>query len=277
MKHRPSVLSGITFLAGLFLSTLAFQNCNKVQFAQEANLASILGDGDGGGLVCVPKDDSLTAGPIKVLFIMDVSGSDQQGDNGGGGTDIGKVWRSKVINDFLAKYGANSKISYGLASFSDTAKAHINDSGKPGFTNNISTVQAAVADFEARNDSGGTQYHTAFDLAKEAIANDQALHPDATAVYAVGFLSDGFAKDYNISTQNGLDKLNSDVKAVLNVNPSKVSMSSVFYYSGNTPDPDGQAMMKEVATAGKGLAAIANANQSFSIENTLIVPGVVCQ
>jgi hypothetical protein len=99
----------------------------------------------------------------------------------------------------------------------------------------------------------------------------------ALAVYAIGFLSDGLASDLTISSQDGLDELHNVVKSVLAVNPGKVTMSSVFYYSGAAPEARGQNMMKEVALAGKGIAAIANANQSFSIENSLIVPGVVCQ
>jgi hypothetical protein len=276
--NTRSLLSNGLVLFGLTLCSLVFQNCSKVQFQTQADFASVLGNPvvPGGDPTCVPKDPTQITVPIKVLFIMDTSGSNKS--NGlAGGTDVDKVWRLKVINDFLAKYGANPKVSYGLASFASTAQAHINDGGRAGFTNDSAALTAGIADFQARGDAGSTNYKTAFDLAKAIIANDQAAHPDPTAAYAIGFLSDGLASDFDIGTQNGLDELHNAVKSVLDVNPGKVTMSSVFYYAGAAPEAKGENMMKEVALAGKGIAAIANANQNFSIENSLIVPGVVCQ
>ncbi|RYZ71766.1 MAG: hypothetical protein EOP09_04140, partial [Proteobacteria bacterium] len=100
---------------------LLFQNCSQVAFTpSEASLDPQNGvkSTDTGGTDPSCRTDYVNVNKdIKVLFVVDTSGSNVNRNEGGKtvlGTDLDKKWRLASINKFIQTYQDRSNFHYGL-------------------------------------------------------------------------------------------------------------------------------------------------------------------
>jgi Mg-chelatase subunit ChlD len=277
---RPNVFSGIvarvlSLAIGLF-AFISFQNCSKANFsASTAAAAAGVGplaigtnDDNGSGIVtqtgganCHQELRSVTV-PVKLVFVVDVSGSNVKNGKDPG-TDPDKAVRGGSIERFFNSYRAKSNFFWNFITFADSsADAMIENA-------NASSMQTTIDSFMAMDDSGSTPYAAALDKAKLVITDDSARA--ANTKYIVVFLSDGFPNPA-ISDSD----INSKIQSVLNVVPGSISLNTIYY---GQEDADASARLKMMAKTGGGNFLDVNMNPTgnvFSISDLVIIPGIVC-
>lgn len=282
-------------VAILFALSLINQACSPVGVAVTAADSS-----SGANYTALAAGPVCTIGvatlnkPTKVLFIMDVTGSSANTTSKSGvvtsyGSDDGKVWRTKVVTDFISKYSSNQNISYGLISFADNGtKSYINNGNVPGFTNDPNVVLTnALPAFQQTQDGGTTLYQVPFTAAQKMIKADSANDPQGLNNYVVVFLSDGGAKDtnfvtvsnnqYSFSAQNAAN-LAASVTTLLNSASNRVILNSVLYFNPQAGPVDSiaETLMGAVGTDGQGAALLVNSNQIVQINTAYGVPVQNC-
>jgi len=287
MKFNYTKLAlGVIF----FSLVLGFQNCSNTKFTTDLasnSLNAATGGNDpaiGGSNVSNGGDDPTcrpttvsTSSIVKVLFVVDASGSN---DTGSDATDPQKKWRLSTLNNFISTYSKNKNFYFGLISFQDTSgKVHIQMNNQAVFTNDMNLVNAGVASFTKNNDGGNTPYRAALAMTKDVISADLAANPNQNAAYVTVMISDGQATDYDSPAD-----VIPDAKAIRNLAPGQISLNSIFYYpavSGVTPSAeeleDATAYLRNIATVGGGQLLTAESNSILNIDNVIQVPGMSCQ
>lgn len=262
----------ISLSLGLLFTLVSFQNCAKakVDFGSEvSSVNAVTGDWSNS---CNNGELSTTLVPIKVLLVVDASGSNATGANP---TDLDKVMRAGSIEQFFTDYGAKANFNWVLNSFKkSTSTAHISGGFGPG-----SVMPSAINAFKAVVDEGSTPYKAAINLAKSQIIDDASA--TAETKYIVVFLSDGMPMDYemnsnNVITANGLDALKSDVSELVNLKPGRISFNTVYYGASNATASN---VMLSMAVTGGGQFLDVNLNpgaKSFLINSVVTVPGTNC-
>jgi|GEM_PF-3115286 len=258
----------------LFLPFVSlFQNCSKVSFNSTEASDSV--DGSGGPTCTV--DMVTTNKTVKILFLMDASGSNQSNNNATG-TDVNKVWRLKTINAFLSAYQGKSNFEFGFAYFKDgMADSLIKEGTKPVFSRDSTTISNAINDFKAVVDKGSTPYDKGLAVVKSMISNDQVKNASSkNIIYVVVMVSDGVPKDSPYMNANGMDLLASDVQSIMNVASGQISMNTVYLYNAQVPSASEKIYLQKISSVGKGTFVEASSQSSGHIEDTVSVPREVC-
>lgn len=225
--------------------------------------------------------------PTKVIFLVDVSGSNLTGPRGDSdqGTDPEKKFRFGVINEFFQKHGGKPSISWSFITFSGTkAKALIksNDDQQPQFGNQ-DIMRTTLLKFNDVKDDGATPYKAALRMAGRLIRDDlQSLNAtDALMTqYRIAILTDGYPTDYcsggasaNCPGKIEDHRLMKDVQSLVNLSPDAIQLSSVYY---GLPDAEAAARLKGMAKAGNGQSVDTNVNQKIQLDDVIQVPTEVC-
>jgi len=277
--HLRTKMLQLAVMGSVLLGLGLFQNCSGVGFSAGQDNSSNNGLGNGGNATgnltqnsCNNNQLQQSTTPIKIILVVDVSGSNQ-GDASSPGTDPGKVARAGSIQAFFNDYGAKANFNWAFITFQNaSASAILNNAGnnqQPEFTSNPQLMQAAITYFENNvPDNGQTPYKAAIQMATGLIQNDGA--DTAQTKYIVVFLSDGMPTDYQSDSQ-----IYSDVTALVNLKPGRISFNTVFY---GQPDPSASSRLNMMANAGSGqfLDTNATGNKDFLINNVVTVPGSQC-
>jgi len=256
-----------------------FQNCSKANFGA-SSAASASSGGDANGLVHVPGSchaQLLQATvPIKVLFVVDMSGSNF-GEYFRAGTDPDRRVRGGSIQKFFDDYKAKSNFNWGFIGFRGSqALALINngDTGSGRFSASVSDMSAALSTFNGMFDSGLTPYKAALSMATQIIQADTLASSDTK--YVVVFLSDGMPTDYPPGSA-GDAEMTKDVSALTSILPGRVSFNTVYY---GEVDASASGRLRDMSLAGGGEFLDTNNNptgKSFYIADYINIPGVSCQ
>lgn len=237
---------------------LGFQNCAKANFkTSDASLA----------YESCTKQLQSTSYPIKVLFVVDTSGSNA----GMGGSDPTKAVRGGSINEFFTTYHARTNFSWAFTYFSGSMSTSlIGSAGNPSFTSNASAMQNAIGSFYGITDYGLTPYKAALQLARQALVNEAAASP-ANTKFVVVFLSDG-VPDPVVDDAT----LRAEVQSIAAVRPGAVSFNTIYY---GDADAVANARLKMMATVGAGQFLDTNARpngKQFVISDVINVAGLNC-
>lgn len=261
---KLNLLKKYSLIGSVFGILIGFQNCapSKYSFAESASTAAI-------GKTCVPSTTNISNQKVKVLFVLDNSGSNVN-NNGRPGTDPEKVWRSGVLNKMIDKYSARSNFNYGLISFKNDSATSIVDA-RSGFSGDLSVVRQAVANFENIEDKGSTPYKKALSLAYQMISDDIKSNPNDKSAYSVIFTSDGQPSDYKDPIE-----VITDATAIMALAPGQIVINSVFYYIDASQKVD-LRYLENIATTGNGAMITANSEESIDINDIIQVPSTVCQ
>jgi hypothetical protein len=229
------------------------------------------GPGDeGDGTIKQPCTGSLqqTTIPIKLLFVMDTSGSNASNASiGYTGTDNNKVVRGQSLQTFFNTYKNKTNFSWAINVFAGNSSSTLigSASNQPAFTTNPAVMQSAINNFMGITDGGETPYMAALNLAKTALNNDNVR--TAQTKWAVVFISDGRPNpDVDQNT------LNAKVAEIIGVIPGQATFNTVYY---GTPDATAVSRLQGMATAGGGkFLNTNNSGATFPIEDVITVPGV---
>lgn len=257
-SHRIAWLCALTLL-------LAFQNCSKNNFSAGTGSDSTAG----GAQQCQTVLQNLTV-PVKVLFVVDTSGSNAA-SAGYPGSDANKLMRGGSIQQFFTTYGQKTNFNWGFIVFQGaTASALIGYSSlQPAFTALPNVMQTAINNFYGIADYDKTPYESALQLTYTTIANDTGRASNTK--YIVVFLSDGIP-DPAVADLT----LSSEIQSILNLSPGQISFNTIYY---GLADVDASNRLRMMASAGQGQFLDTNANptgKSFAIQDVINVPGVVC-
>ncbi len=263
----------LAVIFGSFL--LMFQNCSQVSFTPDSanalNSVEGLSNNGGGADPNCRIDYTNAAADVKVLFLVDASGSNDI-------TDRGQVWRLATLNSFVDAYKNKNNFFYGLLTFQGTtAKPQIATGGVGVFTNNLSTVAQGIASFDANIDGGSTPYDAALNLAKSIIMEDLAIPASKPTAYAVVMISDGVPTNDRYKGVNGINNLKTDVKALADIAPGKITVNSVYLYNAAKPSNSEEEYLRAMASVGGGTFIFADSKQAISIADSIKVPKEICQ
>ena len=230
----------------------------------------------------------------KILFLVDTSGSNvlytrlngtQQCFNTDPDfascvlpTDPNKAFRGGVIQNFLTDHANKTNFHWGFITFADdSAHAMINSNGndqRPYFSASAGTMQSTINQFYNVEDDYATPYQAALELAKRAIQNDRDLNSTEQPQYVIVLLTDGYPTDYNaLNGQLDTGAIQSDINALKNIAPGRVTLSSIYYGHNN---PNAINLLSWMSQSGDGQFANVNSgNTSFKIDD--VIPGTpVC-
>jgi uncharacterized protein YegL len=270
-----------SLLASLsLLGLLAFQNCSKVTFTGEpAAAASNVANGiTGDNTNPTPGADPTcrvemvnTTKPVKVLFLIDTSGSNQN-------TDAGKVWRLETINSFINVYGSKTNFEFGFATFQGTSAISLITKENHGvFSNNMTDINQAIMDFKNTQDYGATPYDAAIAVVKNMIIYDQSVKASKDVAYVVVMISDGMPTNTTyVDPATGMDALTKDVNSLLTAAPGQIGLNTVFLYNQSAPDTFQKSYLQKIADLGTGVFIEATSKQTLQISDTVQVPGKTC-
>lgn len=244
------------------------EGCSKAKFSESSSSTANSPTADGHS--CATALQQLTV-PIKVLFVVDTSGSNAD-DQFYYGTDNNKSLRGGSIQQFFNAYGSHTNYSWGFITFAgSTARSLIG--GNPDwavFTNSGPVMQASINAFYNVLDDDLTPYQAALGMSAQAINADTAAA--ANTKYIVVFMSDGMP-DPDVSDTI----LKASVQAINNLHPGRVSFNTIYY---GVDDPEASARLSMMAATGGGRfldVSQTGHGSSFDISDLVTVPGVVCK
>lgn len=258
----------------LSLSLIAIVNCSNQKLSAGGGGSNGGGNGDDatGNLnqPCVDDLQKITV-PVKFLFIVDVSGSNQSNSTGYVGTDTGKVKRAGALQNLYNQYSAKTNFHYGFTYFSgSTSSALIGyDLNTPAFANSSAVYQQAINTFKTIPDSGETPYVAALDLAAKAI--DLDTNRTAQTKWVVVFISDGMPNPHVDDAT-----LAAKVQTIVGKIPGQVTFNAIYY--GNQDPQAGPRLTKMTqAGGGKFLDANTSTGYNFQITDVVTIPGTGCK
>lgn len=313
-------ISTISFTALLIASLVA---CNKKMTFSPADAIDGFNTGEndgaggnnsdpGNGSPADPPSCTVTYNnvitPVKVLFLVDKTGSNKDNSNTAAqndGTDPTKSWRLNAINDL------RDNLSLSIFSFNITLfrgnHTNINDGYRyggaggeltksliNGFSNDPTTINSAISAFESDPDQGKTPYEAALAKAKATISAD--ILTDNISKYSVILVTDGHP-DPNLVTKtdcgsrvcdpnNGadadvpksIDVARGFVDDLVNVSPGRINLNTVYYYSTGQHFSSAVDILSNMADAGKGafIEISSNSGQTIEFHNVVRVPANVC-
>ncbi len=250
LKRTGAILTGLSLV-------FFFQNCADQKFTDAPGAVIKT---DTGGPNCSEQLESITT-PVEMVFVVDMSGSNFE-NNGGPGTDPNKTIRAGSITSFFNHYKTKNNFSWSLVTFKGSAASTLASS------DNAASMDTAIVQLMSMSDSGGTPYGAALDNAHQAVQNS----PNAQyKKYVVVFWSDGLPNPA-ISDIN----LKAKVSNIMNVHPGQVSVNTVYY---GPIDSTASGRLKMMSVEGQGNFLDTNLNGTgtvFSINDLVVVPGVVC-
>lgn len=257
------------------LTVLFFQNCSKASFSQADGASTNAPQGGHSANSC---HDELIASkvPIKTMFVVDMSGSNyENADTGEAGSDRTRFMRGGAIRQYFKDYKAKPNFSWGFIGFQGTTAMAFINSGtitSAKFASAASSMDTALGMFDSLIDDDKTPYRAAIQMAKNAINLDAS---SSDTKYIVVFLSDGLPTDY-ANSSSGDSQLASDVQALVNIRPGKISFNTVYY---GEVDADASGRLQMMSSAGGGQFLDTNNNptgKSFYVSDSITLPGVTC-
>ncbi|MGE0634106.1 MAG: hypothetical protein AB7O96_16950 [Pseudobdellovibrionaceae bacterium] len=223
--------------------------------------------------------------PVKVLFVVDKSGSNETGNGPSGiGSDPNKTFRYNAMNDFYQQHRSKPNLSWGFISFNDkSAKAFINKDGNLGyaqFSNSSQDMENALGNFNATKDAGGTPYKAALEMVENVIEGDIALS-SVESDYLVAFVTDGVPSDYCVDTNETIcpdnideERINQDLTRVLALAPSRIQFGTVYY---GPQDVSAENRLARMASMGGGQFVNTNiAGSTMALNDVITVPKPNC-
>lgn len=259
------------------LGTVAlFQNCAKTEFSSDLGPTAIQSVTAAG--TCTDGKDITK--PTKIFLVVDASSSNiSDPATNRVGTDDNKVWRAKVINRVVAKYGNNPHVSFGLVSFQGltagkeiTAHIRAPGSNQPIFSNDMAVVQAGIDDFMKVVEGPYTPYPAAVAAAHDAIKADMDANPGENATYSIVMLTDGIPSQGRYDTSNpsrypnALSDAAADTQAIMALSPNMIRFNGAYYYNdSNVPTAGSDTVLKKIVETGKGLFLTANTQPEYDL------------
>lgn len=267
MKNRRLALLVLIFTT----LVIGFNNCGKAKFTQVTNKTEGSSQNPNGGPQPSPTDTTCkeTLGDntenLKFIFMLDNSDSTHS-------TDPGKVFRSKVIMDFLTTYKAKTNFQYFLGYFNhdyeiyDKISGSFTESPTSMFENNLE-MGDAVTKFISEPSPNGTKFRKAFDGIKLGLNT-----PDAsTSKYIVVFMSDGMPTDLDDSIS---DRIQDAVDLVSGIKTERLTLSTIYFGSGAVGAH--LDLLKAMAATGGGKFINTNETTEFKLDNVVTIPGTTC-
>lgn len=279
-KRSTVIRGGLVLVVGVTLSL--FQNCSSKNFsaADSSQTQQGIPGTPGYGEIptftipksCVSVLQSITV-PVKLLFVVDVSGSNVQGQGGDPASDPNKSYRGGSIQAFYSDFKSRSNFNWGFETFQGSGAKALISSGMPPMTSaifspNASDMQSAITAFQNTPDAGNTPYAAAMQMAQQAIQND--VDASGQAKYVVVFLSDG--QPNPSLSDNQLSQL---VHDLVNAKPGQVSFNTIYY---GAPDLEASTRLLNMSKDGGGQFLDTNITngRTFPISNVVAIPGVPC-
>lgn len=224
---------------------------------------------------CYPELQALTRN-IKVLFVVDASGSNVQNE----ATDPDKNFRKGSMQRFFNLFRNKSNFHWGLVTFQEAyyprvTKSYIgNSNNQASFTSNANTMASALGAFNMSTDDGRTPYKSALSFAENIIKNDADISVSSPTAYVVVFVSDGLLTDYSDGTDQAA--LLADVQKIQQLKPGLVSFNTVFYGLNDSAGLVAKQRLQNMAAMGNGAYFDASQDNYVKFEETVKVPGVAC-
>lgn len=282
------------------ISNFIFVNCGPVQFTrinrnlgeQEKSGLSVTEATRASSTIIDPPEsapdtvrcsqDSVTV-PVKVLFVVDTSGSNALAYRGVGAscdgslkcvpaTDPEKKFRKGSIQEFFEKYKERSNISWGFEIFSrHDVRSYIGEKTNEIF-GNAHDMEEALKDFATEKDRGKTPYLKAMEGVQTAISDDPDLRSKAEYPprYYVVFMSDGYPTDAKA------DQVKNAVDRLIALSPTQISLSTIYY--GTQNDPEAASTLQNMARSGGGqfVNFDTNSNETIAIQDLIGLPTTSC-
>lgn len=194
----------------------------------------------------------------KIMFVVDQSGSN-------GNTDPSKDRRRDAITNFFNKHSANKYIDWGFISFQDSAATpFIQD---PYFQP-AGNFQAAIDEFSANGDAGGTPYKAAiFEVTRAITLQMESQTDENESNYEIIFLSDGVPTDYGSPIPDG--EIYADIERLVKLADGRIHFSTVYYNVGGA-DNGASARLEEMSKVGKGKFLDASNGGDINIDELIV-------
>jgi Mg-chelatase subunit ChlD len=226
----------------------------------------------------------IIAQPIKVLFVVDTSGSNFFSYNKTPGnkcdrqrgcvpaTDPSKTFRSSSISRFFEKYKEKPNFSWSFETFSkDSVRSLVSENGSGAF-GQPEAMQSAISYFTSQPDRGDTPYLNALKKVRETLSVDPDIQSkvDYPPLYYVVFMSDGYPTDSNIS------QIDSEVRNIVALNPTQVNFSTIYY--GTRNDPAAASILKSMSVMGQGqfINVDTTTTETIAIQDLIKLPTTLC-
>lgn len=214
----------------------------------------------------------------KILFVVDVSGSNVQNSPGKPASDPDKSFRYNAMKKFLDKFRSRTNFQWQLVTFGkNSASSYLKSStnGRPNFTANPTEMDKALAAFlKISENNNGTPYLKAFDEITANVNNDpdRTKNPDPSN-YIVVFISDGLPTDLNSTRFTGTAWETNAVK-LLSLSPGRLTLTTVYY---GERSPSAAENMAAMAHRLGGQFVDANvAGYDFNLEDSMNMPSMAC-
>ncbi len=232
-----------------FLFPLVFAGCTQEEVALKRKPYSSYSKDS----FCVVEPVEVEGGSVKIMFVVDVSGSNRTNDSGGSR-------RANAIDELVQELEEEDKsYQYGLIRFNGGIEVPIHYPGNPlkaRFTDDIQEFYSATNTIRQRPHGGGTSYGSALLNAQQAIEFDIEQFPSETSSYVVLFLSDGVPTDG--------DPL-PGVSSLITVNARrKIFLSSAYYGRAGNSAID---LLKGMAEKGNGKFVNFENNENWNLES----------
>ena len=202
------------------------------------------------------------SGSTKMIFVVDVSGSNGQNDADGSK-------RADSIDKFVRTLSVEGSYQYGLITFAGGSTSVIKDNdGNPGFTYDLNEFYKATQTIRDNPAGGGTNYLPAIAMTKRAIKNDINRFPDERSSYVVFFISDGRPNDKGSISK--IVDLIGDVD--ITIDGRKIYLSAAFY-GGESRDAINR--LEEMAKEGGGGFVNFENGETWDLSQLIVQPDVV--
>jgi Mg-chelatase subunit ChlD len=222
--------------------------------------------------------------PIKILFVVDTSGSNSRDFNpfpGGGcdvtrgcvpATDPEKKFRAGSISDFFEKYKGKNNFSWGFETFSrDSVESFVGHDSTDLF-GDTKSMENAINLFVEDQDKGRTPYLAALKSVRAALESDPELHSTDPVPprYNIVFMSDGYPTDSSPS------EINAEVESISSMSPTRISFSTIYY--STLSDPIAADILQNMAWVGGGqfVNVDTNAHETLNIQDLIMLPTTTC-
>jgi len=273
----------------IFLLIFVFANCSPVKFTKinpdsKAQAFTEPTQDSSQPIKAIECGQDSIEMPIKVLFVIDTSGSNSISYGASNGvcdgrsgcvpaTDPQKNFRAGSISTFFNKYKNRTNFSWGFETFSKREVQSYIGSNTSEIFGRAQAMEAALNSFSKEIDRGKTPYLEALKNIRTAISSDPDLHSMAPypTLYYVIFMSDGYPTDSTAS------EINKEIENIVALDRTRISLSTVYYSTLN--DPHASAILQTMAERGGGqfINFDINSDETLSVQDLVKLPTTTCQ
>jgi hypothetical protein len=179
-----------------------------------------------------------------VIFVIDKSGSNVQGNNGGPPTDPNRESgiRARAIKSFFDRNKTNPYVRWGFIVFQDSisgpgVRSYIPEQGGPNkiFTEDPALMEAAINRFKGDADSGGTPYKGAVTLTKDGVKAELKKAQSISGNFNIIFMTDGYPTDYGTPISDAT--IYADVENLVGLAEHRIFFSTIYYLVESRQSP----------------------------------------